>query len=322
MVRRLMLDNNIWTFLVNADAVEALQLEAWSRRVEVVVPPAIVIEALQAHPQSEEGQEAKLRRIAAMTSAAWVRLMPEAYKEANEVRGEVERLRPEWINPRPRLASWNHHRKDWQSGWWDFVRKTPEEAARIHGELSDARVTRARADARQAREEARATGTTFERVSFAEAVMLVGEEPGWSSDPFDAWRGEAMNRWYAALKQSGPDHDWLAPWLNEQASDRGHWTRFWTREVDRDRVPLNWLRWAFGRVQSTLSTNDGTPVDNQIATYLPEADVFLTADKRFAACIRAVAPHSPVTLARVITVPANQPAVHETFAQLADLADA
>ncbi|HEY9309237.1 MAG TPA: hypothetical protein VIP82_15650 [Microbacterium sp.] len=317
-----MLDNNVWTFLVKSDAVETLQLEAWSQGVDVVVPPAIVIEALQANPQSPEGRADKQHRIMAMTSAAWVRLMPEAFKEANEVRAEVERAHPEWMNSHPRLRAWNHHKTDWQSSWWDFVRRTPDEAARIHGMLSSATVAQARADSVRARSEAREEGRTFETVNFLRPAILLGREPGWDGDPFDSWRGEAMRRWWTALETKGPDNDWLAPWLDRSAIDRDGWTRFWTREVDPAGVQLSWLRWAFGHVQATRATNPGTPFDNQIATYLPESDVFVTADKGFAACIDTVRADSLARLARAVVVPADSRAVDGVIAQLFALAAA
>ncbi|MFC5500680.1 hypothetical protein ACFPJ4_00345 [Lysinimonas soli] len=311
-----MLDNNIWTYLVEANSVDELRLEAWSQRVDIVMPPAIVIEALQARPTTKPDLDAKHRRITAMTSSAWVRLMPEAYKEATEVQQEVARLRPQWIDPLPRLRDWNRNKLDWQGKWWDFVRQTPDEAARVHEELSEGRTARAQADTRRARSEAMQDGRTFERIDFVQSARLYVEETGWAGDPFESWRGEAMNRWFAALSQRGPDNDWLAAWLKVDEIDRSDWATFWMRDVDQERVPLNWLRWAFGHVQSTRATNAGTPVDNQIATYLPESDVFVTADRVFASCIAAVSPHSPVRLAEPIAVPANIAAVEETLLQL------
>lgn len=315
----MMLDNNIWTYLVDANSIDDLRLEAWAQRVDIVMPPAIVIEALQARPLNEVDSDAKHRRIAAMTSAAWIRLMPEAYKEAIEVRDEVARLRPEWMNPTPRLRAWNHHKFDWQNEWWNFVRQTPDEAARIHGELSDGRNAQARADTRRARSEAQQVGRTFEHIDFAQSALLYVANQGLEGDPFESWRGDAMNRWLAALRQKGPDNDWLAPWLRIDEISPGAWAQFWSRDVERDRLPLNWLRWAFGHVQSTRATNAGTPVDNQIATYLPESDVFITADRAFAGCIAVVSPHSPVQLAEAVVVPANAGAVDATFAQLSRL---
>jgi hypothetical protein len=59
------------------------------------------------------------------------------------------------------------------------------------------------------------------------------------------------------------------------------WLRFWFYETDVRALPRFWLRWAFEYIQRYKTVIDGTPCDTQLATYLPEADVFISADKAF-----------------------------------------
>jgi hypothetical protein len=51
--------------------------------------------------------------------------------------------------------------------------------------------------------------------------------------------------------------------------------------------------------QALRSTSRGAPGDNQLATYLVDADLFLTNDKIFADLVGEMRIHSPVKLAEV-----------------------
>ena len=51
------------------------------------------------------------------------------------------------------------------------------------------------------------------------------------------------------------------------------------------------------RVQALKKVTPGTPVDNQIATYLTDFDTFVTADRGFAECVEALRSFSPCRLA-------------------------
>jgi hypothetical protein len=62
-------------------------------------------------------------------------------------------------------------------------------------------------------------------------------------------------------------------------NDLPSFTRLILYETDVSRLPRSWLRWAVRTSQATRNTSSGTAVDNQISSYLVDADIFVTADK-------------------------------------------
>jgi len=310
-------DSNIWRYIVESNATESVMLEARRQKVDIAACPAVVFEALRGG-----NTELRDRLIKTMTRSCWLRMMPDAYKEADQVKSEITRLQPGWLDTKPSRLLWYQLKADWENEWWYRARNsTREEASHIIA-LGKDRLHKARAEARDSRQRAREQGTVFEKLSMEQKIRLEGPRSGWDGELFDAWRLRGMNRWWEAL--SHPDSaegQWLSPWISsdlvKQRDDL--WVSMWTREVEATRVPLEWLRWAFQHVQATRTGNDGTPVDNQIATYLPECDVFITADKVFADCVERVRPHAPVILGRGVRVPSGHDAVEGLLEAISDL---
>jgi hypothetical protein len=304
---RVMPDSNVWRAIVDANAVEDLRSTARQFGVQIVACPAVVFEAMR-------GGDPRLRKelVKAMTRGSWLRLMPEAYKEAAEVRNEIARLHPDWINPKPNLSAWQRNKADWESAWWRRVRQdTRAEAARIHTLGAD-RLEQARVEARILRSQASDEKRTFDNLSLDLQVSLEVGTEGWDGLPFDAWRYGGLNRWLSAIANpDSTDGQWLGPWLNAKTiwENLPDWVSMWTVEVDKSGLPSEWLRWAFEYVQATRKTSDGTPVDNQIATYLPECDLFVSADKVFVQCVEKIRALSPVKLARALQIPAGEEGV-------------
>jgi hypothetical protein len=300
-------DSNVWRYLVEFDAIETVRLEARRRQVDIVACPAVVFEAMR-------GTDANLRDrlVKAMTLGSWLRLMPEAFTEADEVRKEIERLHPEWLDPKPDRVTWQKQKADWQSGWWLRARNdTRNEAKRINLLGADI-LDRARSEAGELRKQAQNHKLDFGNITFDLMLKLAEPTEGWSGEPFDAWRMGGLNRWQAALGSVGStDWQWLSPWVLPESifQNKHDWVAMWTSEVEVQRLPREWLRWAFEYVQATRSTTPGTPVDNQISVYLPECDVFLSADKAFIDCVEKVRPHSPVPLGIGVRVPGGPGAI-------------
>lgn len=83
-------DTNVWVYLVDAGAVDVVRKEAKRFGVSVAACPAVVYECLRARLDPT----AKKARVEALTRGSWQRLMPEAFKEANEARRSIARVRP------------------------------------------------------------------------------------------------------------------------------------------------------------------------------------------------------------------------------------
>jgi hypothetical protein len=78
--------------------------------------------------------------------------------------------------------------------------------------------------------------------------------------------------------------------------------RLFLYETEVDRLPRSWLRWALKTLQATRKTSAGTPVDNQIGSYLVDADILVTADKIFDAIVRRLADESVIRVATPLLV--------------------
>ena len=115
--------------------------------------------------------------------------------------------------------------------------------------------------------------------------------------------------------------DWLGPWLDLRAirSDQASWTQLWTREVQTSALPREWIRWAMAEAQATRATSPGTPGDNQLATYLIDADIFVCTDRVFVDIANAMRPHCPAPLAEVRRSPAGAEALAFVVALLKSL---
>lgn len=86
---------------------------------------------------------------------------------------------------------------------------------------------------------------------------------------------------------------------------------FWTREVLAEHLPREWIRWAMTEVQALKAVSPGTPGDNQIATYLTDFDILVTADSGFATCVEILRPHAPRPLAATVVVDGGGAAVDD-----------
>jgi len=219
--------------------------------------------------------------------------MPEAFLEAEDLRSEIQRARPRWMVPAPNLRYWWKLRSDWQQGTWRRARsRTGWMASTIDERMPDD-LGRARSQATASRARARELGQTIATLNLDQATAWYLEKvPGWDGQKFEAWRAEGEARWWKDLivAASPAMVEWLGPWLDLGyiRTHRSEWVTFWTREVQRERLPREWIRWARTELRALKKVTPGTPVDNQIATYLPDFDTFVTADRGFVQCVEAL----------------------------------
>jgi hypothetical protein len=311
---KIILDSNVWRYVVDAGGVPALKKAARKSRHCIAVPPAVLYEA--AHTQDKVLRDALLAAIAA---PAWKRLMPEAYSEAEEVKGEIRRLRNEWLRPRPNLERFKRIRHDWvrsRGGIWDLIRKEAVSLQRHDAEMGQ----RTRDQAYRLREDARSLPPKWRTATLTKTVgVLSSPQPGWDGRPVEMWRFDGLNVFSMAVRTPGnPTFDWIADevdidlMLLQSASH----TRFWLHDVDLKQMRRHWLRWAFGFLQRLHRVTDGTPADAQLGTYLVEADLMLTADRVLVNIAERCRKDAPFGMAESRLVPASGEAVATVLAVL------
>lgn len=282
LLMRILLDSNIWRYLVDADAIELLREAAHrAKRTSVVIAPAVLYEAARTEETTIRG---KLLR--AMTQRWWKRLMPEAFSEAKELKGEIRRLKPEWLRHRPALNRYKRLRQDWcraQGGIWDRIEQESR-LLRAHEKTSEM-LLRAQTQARAFREEAKEMPAKWLSVPL-QSIQGTLPEPceGWEGTPFEPWRMDAYSVLLTALDTSAhATYDWMESEVDLTALRASSSTllHFWLYEVQTGNMPRHWIRWAFEFLQRQRRVSAGTPADSQLGTYLVEVDLFVTADKIF-----------------------------------------
>jgi hypothetical protein len=152
--------------------------------------------------------------------------------------------------------------------------------------------------------------TSFEQVTLTKWTSTFPlNPPGWDGDPVEAWRAQTMIYYFDTLfnpqtENSLAPREWLEPWIDLTAitRDMPSFARLFRYETDADHLPRSWLRWALKTLQATRKTSAGTPVDNQIGSYLVDADILVTADKIFDAIVRRLADEPVIRVATPLLV--------------------
>jgi hypothetical protein len=125
--RRVLLDTNVWSYIVDVDAASEFQRIVKFSKLTMVVAPSVLFEVLRIRDNHT------LRRalVDLITFNRWRRLMPEAFSETQELLCEIQRCRPEWLRSQPDKDKFMALLHDWKktSGSWGRVRlQTAREA--------------------------------------------------------------------------------------------------------------------------------------------------------------------------------------------------
>ncbi|WP_055566891.1 hypothetical protein [Streptomyces atriruber] len=317
---KVMLDNNIWSYLGDEQAGARFKALIHSLGHRVVTAPGVLLEVLQ-HPRPDKREEI-VRAIMAGTDE---RLRSEADLEAAEVIAEVRRLHPEWIRRVPdtgREATWRTY---WTKTFWRQAVESHDRFREIAPARRAARATQFMVDVQKEQQKVWREGkfdlsdlsriTTFPSEETPEESQL-GWEPG---DKIASWRWltqEVYWHYFTVGRRSALTHedttgaDWVGARVDLRAmcASRERFNRFWLYEVEAENMPRSWLRWAADTVQTDMKITGGNPRDVQHATHLPDCDVFLTADKNYLRVLDRISEQAPASMGRGLRV---APAAHD-----------
>lgn len=316
-VARVLLDTNVWRYIVDEQAVPALLAAVRTKSTEILIAPGVVYEGLRTRDA-----DVRQRLAWAMTRRNWRRLMPEAFSEAQELLGEIRRLRPAWLRPSPNRTWSNRFRRDWsrlKGGFWDRVQFSPDDEARHIRDLGDEHLEAARVQAQERRD-------AFRQSSWKETDPLdktfaefIHPPRGWKGGSVEAWRAFGWSTTTMALATKGhPYLDWLSDEVDlaQIRADHAAWIHFWFIDADVKAMPRFWVRWAFEHIQQFRRVTDGTPGDAQIATYLLDADIVVSADRGLIQILERVRGSCPFRLAEGHLVEAGKPGVDALLQRL------
>lgn len=316
------LDTSIWSRIYDQGArpqfEDLEQKAAWT----LLVPPSTLLEALRT-------PKAEVRDGIATLIAAKRRMHPptEAKVEAGELVSAIRRLRPNWCRRFPKTDRIPTLDNFWQRRVWQLARDNPAEAAK-RLLASEARVDPAGSlqsalqSAKRNRKAVLEANYDMKGDNIRHLIAdLEKAEPGmrlgWDGEPVEPWRVETAALFWREIVTvpgtaniSGQDTtiaDWTLPWIRREAvkEDRESWNRLLYREVSPADMPRSWVRCHVRYAQYGLKVSHGNAVDEQHASYLPDAQIFLTGDSRYAAIINDTRASSPVPLAKAIVIPAT-----------------
>ncbi|MFD5009966.1 hypothetical protein [Streptomyces chartreusis] len=307
---RVILDNNVWSYVGIEGTKAELESLAQERRLSLRTPPATLLEVLRT-----KDAEKRDRIIEAMTSRHWVRLRTEVDVECQEFVAEARRTRPHWVRQLSRPGRPATLREFWMRGIW-------REAARDSGPLAARQPRVMDADEDRVFDVLKSNSLSMRNSDWnagnlGKVTYLATEEApdsylaGWQRGTHVAgWRVEGRDVFRNALDQhdlktwSGHDTtygDWVEPYLylDRVLRDPEDFTRFWLTDVDEARMPRNWLRWVSGVALLEHKVTKSTGRDNQLACYLPDCDVFLSEDRRFVRALQRVKEAAPIPLPEI-----------------------
>lgn len=324
--KRVLLDTNVWRYLVDANAIEGLRTTARDAHVKIVASPAVLYESLRTGDP-----DVQRRLVKAITRTAWHRPMPEAFSECEAVLAELRAARPEWVRANPDLRSFLANRADWQGnrGIWRRARTDPAAAARVLGYVEGDFIDEARVDQGEARRIMLDQGD--KHLDLRQMRCSAPPMPGYDGGETECWRFQSLVVYTSTLLGRPPrepgdataQFDWINPFidLDKVRSNRSSWNQFWLLEARTEQLPREWMRWACRHVQSFRKPSPGAPVDNQIGVYLLDCDEMITADRVFESVIDEVRSAAEFPFADVVLVPGGTSGATATIERVSKGAD-
>lgn len=318
---RIILDTNVWTYVAERDERTAFEALEDSLDLKVVVPPSVLLEAIRTPVP-----ELRTRIVGALATrgASRIHPLPEARLEADELVVESRRLRRPWLRQFPDTSRTHRLETFWTRKIWQTAARDPS----VLADTAASAGMDAAADKLLEAQKTNKAGFLAANVPFEDLepwADLDGQPDevtsGWNGKRIDAWRFETAAMWWRELvmvprraRRLGGDTtfaDWAGAWLklDALARDRTSWNRFWYHEVDPKAMPRNWIHAVMAWAQLQTKIGAGNPRDSQHAAYLFDADMFLTADRRYRSVLELVRRWCPRPFARASLIPGEGSAV-------------
>jgi len=317
---RILLDTNIWRYLVDAELGNELFQVSRQSNLKIVIAPAIVIETLRMSDASTRNKIIELQ-----TRGCWFRLMPDAFLECEDVKREMIRVHPEWELKSKNVNLFRKLRYDWvreKGGFWEKVRKDPEKIAKFYKHQDSSVLEEVRGQLRKVRKSVLEEGAPM-----INTLSLKDWKGSWRNPLSgeqviaDAWRVYAELIWGNMLSSESVFKQWLGCEIDIDFllsyGSLDH-VRFWQYEVKSENVPREWIRAVIYGMQGERKVTDGNPADSAISIHALDVDLIVSADKNFIAMLNWLQDEAPFKTAHGILVPAGKSGVEEFLRMLGD----
>jgi hypothetical protein len=310
---RILLDTNIWRYLVDAGLGDKLFQVSRKSNLKIVIAPAIVIETLR---MSDITTKRKI--IELQTRGSWDRLMPDAFLECEDVKREMIRVHPEWELKSKNISLFRKLRYDWireKGGFWEKVRMDPQKIAEQYKRQDSSDLEKVRNLSREMRQSVSERGTPMINTTSIKdwkgswRNLLTGKEV-----VADAWRVYSELIWGNMLTRESAFRQWLGCEIDIDfllSYGASEFVRFWQSEAIAENVPRAWVRAVIYGMQSERKVTDGNPTDSAISIHALDVDLIVSADKNFIAMLNWLQDGAPFKTAHGILVGAGNAGVEE-----------
>lgn len=315
---KVIFDTNIWRYLDDAGATDEIRLSSRRRKLTVLIPPATAFEI-----SSTNDPNLRVQLLKNISMHEWKRLMPEAFTESQQIIAEIERHRPAWMLPKPDNHRYRPLFRDWKSknGFWRRLSEQPEKFSDVLHSSSQQNLYDAQNQSYAQRDNLITNGITKTSHLDKWTAALRSPRDGWNGDRVEPWRVDAMAALTLALKdKSNPYTEWISCYVDLNKIDfrSGDWVKFWLHDCQREQLPRQWLRWAVSFLQAFRKTTDGNPADIQLAQYVPECDVFVTADKNLGWVLNECKQYAICAIPEVWIIPGGREGVTKILGRFTD----
>lgn len=313
---KIFLDTNVWRYIADADAFNTLETISSDNGIKVVVAPALVNEVRQFKDDSLRKKILKM-----ITSPSMVRLMPEAYLEAEDIKRVVEKYREEWLIQDPDSSEVNLLIDDWKSfddGYWTNAANDISPPATNESQRGELEHKLAQQESKEIRK------CMFDKKSVLPASLDLknvyypkrSDQHGIPEELIEYWRIPSLYHFKAELEiYASPYREWLdyAIDVSKVQANSDSLTDLWLREISSDELPRQWLRGAFECMQSFHKITSGTPGDSQLSSHLIDVDVFMSADRNFIRFTEQCRKDAPFSIAQEYLISGGEDGVENVF---------
>jgi len=301
---RVLLDSNVWRYLVDHSNVDELAGRAAEFGVTIAVAPTLVDEA-----RGLKDDVVRPRILKSLADARWLRLMPDAFLEAEDIKKAIRHYRPGWIVTQPDLREVRRLHDDWEAphgGFWSRAgddAPTPQTNEFLRGKRE---LELAVQESREIRQRVDASKRLLPDIKLTQVYGTPPPGlPGSCGREVEYWRVPALYFFTTELAiYASPYREWIDSEVDIGAivADPASLTALWYYEASPAELPRHWLRGSFEFLQAFHKVTTGTPADSALSVYLVDVDAVVSADRNFihfAQKCRADAPF-PVAQSRQI----------------------
>ena len=304
---KLILDTNIWRYLVESKNKDDLYKCTRDTNCEILVPPVTVVETLR---MGDKKLRKKITEL--QTRDCWKRLMPDSFLQSQDLVAELLRLHPEWAKQSPNISNKRRLRYNWvrrKGGFWEKTRKNTEAMAEGYSKKDSELLRVAQEQSKDIR-----AATLNEDKSGKESQSLRDLKGSWKSldgeiFEMDAWRVYSSLIWENMLRdEQSAYREWTQDEINVELILFDYYPQFlefWRNEAEVKNIPREWIRSAIYFLQSKHKVTNGNPADSTISVHLVDTDLIASADKNFVYIVNKIHTSAPFKTARGVLLEAG-----------------